>query len=327
MEIEELQAILEEKDAGGGSGGDDGDDGGGQEEVIKYTTEEIEEEIEEEYEIIEEEIEVDEGEEYTDADYVEDDGETEYVTEILEEEREESANVDQGNEQSIEAMVESMDSLGEQEADAKQHDEQLNGDNANNYDAEWQVDDFSDPLAQQQSIKQFKNATVRNGTSSKVYRSKKSQNTVQYEQQMQIPRHNDEDDIDNNVDGELNQTLVEQEEYEDENPHEIVKNTENNLVYTVLGTNNKKKKDEGANFKMDKLDDGTVPIEGTVYYEGDDMRTYYVAQAYNENEQYFEEQVLDTDEQQDQQQWEESADNIVTEELEQEQPNENAEVN
>lgn len=330
MEIEELQAILEEKDAGGGDGVVHGE-----KEEIKYTTEEFEEEIEEEIEIIEEEIEVDEGEEYAEGEYVEDDGETEYVTEILEEEKEELA---EGNEQSIEAMVESMDSLGEQETDVKQHDEQLNGDNANSYDAvvtyqEWQEDENNDPLGeqqQQQSIKQIKNEIISNGSSTKLYRSKKSKNTVQYEQQMQIPRHDDEDDMDNNVDGEINQTLVEQDEYEDENPHEIVKNTENNLVYTVLGTNNKKKNDEGANFRMEKLDEGTVPVEGTVYYEGDDMRTYYVAQTYNENEQYFDEQVLDTDEQQDQQQqdqqqWEESTDNIVTDELEQEQSNENPE--
>ncbi|KAL0120721.1 hypothetical protein PUN28_008413 [Cardiocondyla obscurior] len=78
-----------------------------------------------------------------------------------------------------------------------------------------------------------------------------------------------------------------------ESTQEIVKNEENNLLYTVLGT---KKQDLGAKQPQEKLDDqfvrmerleeNTIPVEGTIYYEGDNMETLYVAQAIDDNEQY-----------------------------------------
>lgn len=37
---------------------------------------------------------------------------------------------------------------------------------------------------------------------------------------------------------------------------------------------------------MEQLSENTIPVEGTIYYEGDNMETLYVAQAVDEHEQY-----------------------------------------
>lgn len=37
---------------------------------------------------------------------------------------------------------------------------------------------------------------------------------------------------------------------------------------------------------MEQLDESTIPVEGTIYYEGDNIETLYVAQAVEHNEQY-----------------------------------------
>lgn len=75
--------------------------------------------------------------------------------------------------------------------------------------------------------------------------------------------------------------------------HEIVKNVENNLLYTVLGTkkhNSTKtlqdKLPDAHYIKMEHLDENSIPVGGTIYYEGDNMETLYVAQAVDANEQY-----------------------------------------
>ncbi|KAG7190062.1 hypothetical protein KM043_006204 [Ampulex compressa] len=77
--------------------------------------------------------------------------------------------------------------------------------------------------------------------------------------------------------------------------HEIIKNVENNLLYTVLGTkkqfsaakqSQQDKLSDAHYIKMEQLDENTIPVEGTIYYEGDNMETLYVAQAVDENEQY-----------------------------------------
>ncbi|XP_018303623.1 zinc finger protein 471 [Mycetomoellerius zeteki] len=90
-----------------------------------------------------------------------------------------------------------------------------------------------------------------------------------------------------------------------ESTQEIVKNTENNLLYTVLGT---KKQDSSAKqqqeklndhyVKMERLEANTIPVEGTIYYEGDNMETLYVAQAIDDNEQYqYDNATMEQDEQ------------------------------
>ncbi|XP_029172690.1 zinc finger protein 652-A-like isoform X1 [Nylanderia fulva] len=93
-------------------------------------------------------------------------------------------------------------------------------------------------------------------------------------------------------------------EDDNETTHEIVKNVENNLLYTVLGT---KKQDVSKQqekipdthyVKMERLQENTIPVEGTIYYEGDNMETLYVAQAIDDNEQYqYDNATIEQDEQ------------------------------
>ncbi|XP_054007342.1 zinc finger protein 652-A-like isoform X1 [Hylaeus anthracinus] len=76
--------------------------------------------------------------------------------------------------------------------------------------------------------------------------------------------------------------------------HEIVKNVENNLLYTVLGTKKQNtvktlqvdKLSDAHFIKMEQLDENTIPIEGTIYYEGDNIEALYVAQSVDDNERY-----------------------------------------
>ncbi|XP_014607887.1 PREDICTED: zinc finger protein ZFP69-like isoform X2 [Polistes canadensis] len=76
--------------------------------------------------------------------------------------------------------------------------------------------------------------------------------------------------------------------------HEVIKNTENNLVYTILGSRKSTsttKQEEKRNLddhyiKMEQLRENTIPVEGTIYYEGDNMERLYVAQPVDINEQY-----------------------------------------
>ncbi|EZA51915.1 hypothetical protein DMN91_007024 [Ooceraea biroi] len=87
-----------------------------------------------------------------------------------------------------------------------------------------------------------------------------------------------------------------------ETTHEIVKNVENNLLYTVLGTkkqDSSKQVQQDAHYvKMERLDENTIPVEGTIYYEGDNMETLYVAQAIDDNEQYqYDNATIEQDEQ------------------------------
>ncbi|XP_015597519.1 hypermethylated in cancer 2 protein isoform X2 [Cephus cinctus] len=87
---------------------------------------------------------------------------------------------------------------------------------------------------------------------------------------------------------------------EENSGHEIVKNTENNLVYTVLGSKKsvgsskgQEEKNSGARFlKVDQIEDNAIPVEGTIYYEGEEMQTLYVAHSVNDNEQYQYEGVV-----------------------------------
>lgn len=93
-------------------------------------------------------------------------------------------------------------------------------------------------------------------------------------------------------------------EDDNETTHEIVKNVENNLLYTVLGT---KKQDSSKQqekipdthyVKMERLEENTIPVEGTIYYEGDNMETLYVAQAIDDSEQYqYDNATIEQDEQ------------------------------
>lgn len=49
---------------------------------------------------------------------------------------------------------------------------------------------------------------------------------------------------------------------------------------------------------MERLEANTIPVEGTIYYEDDNMETLYVAQAIDDNEQYqYDNTTMDQDEQ------------------------------
>lgn len=49
---------------------------------------------------------------------------------------------------------------------------------------------------------------------------------------------------------------------------------------------------------MERLNEDTIPVEGTIYYEGDNMETLYVAQAIDDNEQYqYDNAAIEQDEQ------------------------------
>lgn len=49
---------------------------------------------------------------------------------------------------------------------------------------------------------------------------------------------------------------------------------------------------------MERLEANTIPVEGTIYYEGDNMETLYVAQAIDDNEQYqYDNATMEQDEQ------------------------------
>ncbi|XP_011643402.1 zinc finger protein 652-A-like [Pogonomyrmex barbatus] len=102
----------------------------------------------------------------------------------------------------------------------------------------------------------------------------------------------DKSRIDDDINNKINNI-----EDDAESTQEIVKNTENNLLYTVLGTKKQdssikqqEKRDVNINdaqfVKMERLEANTIPVEGTIYYEGDNMETLYVAQAVDDNEQY-----------------------------------------
>ncbi|XP_066588450.1 zinc finger protein 354C-like isoform X2 [Prorops nasuta] len=99
------------------------------------------------------------------------------------------------------------------------------------------------------------------------------------------------------------------EDTNNSNSHEIVKNSENNLVYTVLGSKKQtcypvKSEFEPKYIKMEQLNENTIPVEGTIYYEGNNLETLYVAQTVNENDQYqYEENTME----QEESGWEETA--------------------
>ncbi|CAD6238718.1 GSCOCG00008535001-RA-CDS, partial [Cotesia congregata] len=101
---------------------------------------------------------------------------------------------------------------------------------------------------------------------------------------------------------------LEESDPADEDHHEIVKNTENDLVYTVLSgkKSDKSKQEDPRYIKMERLDEN-IAEDGTIYYEDGEMGTLYMTAAVNDGEQYqYEEQALEQDDQEQgeqQEQW------------------------
>ncbi|KAK0173264.1 hypothetical protein PV328_006488 [Microctonus aethiopoides] len=301
MGVEELKAILEAKD------------GVMEEEEIIYATEEADEtddiegiNTEEIVEIIEE-IEVVEGEE------------------------EEEDNTSQLQSQSASDLTEIIDGDSVDSQDVPSADERpevkkrkIDNDNRINYsqrvityDAEedWSVEE-NDPL----EIK-----------SNKVEQSSKNSINTNFEKKV-VPING------NTVATTKPETVYrvvkshtpEYEQGDLESPHEIVKNAENDLVYTVLGSkkqneSSKQREDDPRYIKMERLDEDTIPVEGTIYYEGDDMGTLYMAHSINDGETYMydennleQEQTADHEQQEQQEHWDGTNEAVVHEQGEEE---------
>ncbi|XP_015109895.1 zinc finger and BTB domain-containing protein 17 isoform X2 [Diachasma alloeum] len=292
MEVEELQAILEAKDGMMEE----------QEEEIIYAEEEeteqgVEEHAEEIVEIIEE-IVVVEGE----------DGD-----ENEEEESSRLESVTEGAE--ADSMVSQEEDSPDEEIQVQKSGEKRKSQRITTYDAKEDWEEENDPLETKEATKSKRsnttskrstvngNKVVSNGNGEdQSHETSKTRCSGEYEREMKIPRHDDED-----------------------SPHEIVKNAENDLVYTVLGSKKQSQEEKNSNaryIKMERLEENTIPVEGTIYYEGDDMGTLYVAHPMNENEQY-ELEGEPTAEQEEQQleqpeQWDGSNEIIMAEQGEEE---------
>ncbi|XP_074094154.1 uncharacterized protein LOC141524278 isoform X2 [Cotesia typhae] len=275
MEVEELKAILESK---GGSIMEGEEE---EEEIIYEGEESAVEEIQGEdiVEIIEE-IEVVESEE---------------------EEEEEEVVVEEEQPQAV-SVTESIhdDSSQSQDKVHQTVDSRSADDNQNNYsqqivtydaDEDWTLEE-SDPLElkSNHSAKNKENSEkvtvngnkIVNTKSENVYRTVKYSSS-EYEEAVIIRS--------------------------DEDHHEIVKNTENDLVYTVLGgkKSDKSKQEDPRYIKMERLDENIAEEEGTIYYEDGEMGTLYMTPSVNDGEQYqYEEQALEQDDQEQgeqQEQW------------------------
>lgn len=48
---------------------------------------------------------------------------------------------------------------------------------------------------------------------------------------------------------------------------------------------------------MEQLDENTIPIGGTIYYEADNIETLYVAQTVDDSEQYYDTVAMENEEQ------------------------------
>lgn len=76
---------------------------------------------------------------------------------------------------------------------------------------------------------------------------------------------------------------------------------------------------------MERLDEDTIPVEGTIYYEGDDMGTLYMAHSINDGETYMydennleQEQTADHEQQEQQEHWDGTNEAVVHEQGEEE---------
>ncbi|XP_046489958.1 uncharacterized protein [Neodiprion pinetum] len=94
-----------------------------------------------------------------------------------------------------------------------------------------------------------------------------------------------------------------QNEENTDSQHEIVKNAENNLVYTVLGSkkqNNSTKQTQDGRLissrfvKIEQHEE--TPTEGTIYYENEDMETLYVEQSGGDHDNYQYNNIIEGDE-------------------------------
>lgn len=207
-----------------------------QEEEIIYTeeteTEQLEEIDEQNEEIVEiiEEIVVLEDEEEEDEKEEEDFSKLENITEGVEVGLTESQEEDSQ----------------EEEEESKVQRSEVRGKQVTTYDAAEDWGEDNDPL-ETRGIAKSKNSnvtlrkatvngnkTVSNGNgeepSYETPRTRTRSNSGEYEREMKIPRHDDDD-----------------------SPHEIVKNIDNDLMYTVLGSKKQAQEDKSQNARYIKV--------------------------------------------------------------------------
>ncbi|XP_076295923.1 uncharacterized protein LOC143216596 isoform X2 [Lasioglossum baleicum] len=212
--------------------------------------------------------------------------------------------------------VEKMDNI--QETVREEQSQKNNNKQVITYDVDedWQDEDMEEEeeyeqnsdamshcseLLQEQRILNGEKKSVNNQTISFPLQTSRSESRDSIESIDRTEKSKLAQDYKNNVNNEEN--------VDNSVSHEIIKNVENNLLYTVLGTKKQNsvktlhpdKLPDTHFIKMEQLDENTIPVEGTIYYEGDNIETLYVAQAVDENEQY----VYDTvPVEQDEQVWE-----------------------
>lgn len=46
---------------------------------------------------------------------------------------------------------------------------------------------------------------------------------------------------------------------------------------------------------MEQLDENTIPVGGTIYYEADNIETLYVAQTVDDSEQYYDTAAMENE--------------------------------
>ncbi|XP_031842503.2 uncharacterized protein LOC116431357 isoform X1 [Nomia melanderi] len=292
--------------------------------VESETTEDsVETEIEEIIEIIEE---VEEEEESQDGSFLEDkdmkEDQSKKCTERLENDQ-----YDETSEMEVYAYEESgtvvkVEDIKENEKNEQSQRNSIKQVIAYDVDEDWQDEDMeeeeeyeqnSDTVShcteslQEQRILHGERKSLNNQTNSFPLQTSRPESGSSVESMDNLEKLKQSQDYKNNVNNE--------ETVDNSVSHEIVKNVENNLLYTVLGTKKQTpvktlhtdKLSDTHYIKMQQLDENTIPVEGTIYYEGDNIETLYVAQAVDDGEQY----TYDTTSmEQDEQVWE--ADNTDT---------------
>ncbi|XP_033324657.1 uncharacterized protein LOC117219560 isoform X2 [Megalopta genalis] len=266
------------------------------------TEDSVETEIEEIIEIIEE---VEEEESSQDGSFMEE-------KKLNEEESQKSAEklqndqYDDTSEMEVYAYEESdpVEKLHNiKESGKKEQSQKCNNKQVITYDVDedWQDEDIEEEEEYEQNSDSLSHCTESLQEQKTLHGERKSVNnqTINFPLQTSRSESRDSmDSIDRTEKSKLAQdykTNVNSEETVDTSTnHEIVKNVENNLLYTVLGTKKQPsvktlhtdKLSDTHYIKMEQLDENTIPVEGTIYYEGDNIETLYVAQAVDDNEQY-----------------------------------------
>ncbi|CAD1479057.1 unnamed protein product [Heterotrigona itama] len=182
-------------------------------------------------------------------------------------------------------------------------------------DEDWQDEDMEE---EEEYELRFENSSTSNNSTESLQRQGISNDDKKYvnNQTISLPLQTSRSESRDNIEfsdkaekSKLNlefKNNVNSDENVDNNvSHEIVKNVENNLLYTVLGTKKQSsvktfqtdKLSDAHYIKMEQLDENTIPVGGTIYYDADNIETLYVAQTVDDNEQYYDTAAMENEEQ------------------------------